>query len=784
MKDEKAIIGDLVTTEMTKYGKNVIAKRAVPDFKDGLLPVYRRILYAMFKDEKVLPNKAHKKVIGLEGTIIKLYHPHGSCVGSIVKLAQAWVQNQQLVDGKGNFGNQAGDNHAASRYIKARLSQYAYDCFFKDFRENTNIVDMKTAADDSVMEPLFLPARYPNTLVNGAAGIAFSIVSYIPPHNFTELCTATIKLLRNPNAKFELYPDFPTGCEILNKESIPEIYESGSGSIKLRAKMEISEDGTEIYVSNIPYMTTGNKIHKKITDLVNNKEIEGLKDLIEMDNKDKKKSKLDKSVRFKLTLKRGADPHYIIHTLYKKTMLANSFTIRLNILDGIDLNRRMSMRELILQWLDFRRATKYRILANSLVSVNTDIHVTESLISIFNSDNYDKVMNGIREAGSRSEVIDMLIDGFDLSDIQAERIADNQVYKLHKNRRFELQERLNDLDKHRVMLEDVLRNPASIDDIIEAELAEGIAKYGGPRKCKLISSARADVIPNTEHFIMVSKNGYIKKLISGTSSVGGFKQGDSLQCSLSNVKNTDELYIFTVKGKVYKVPVAVIKSSNNVSAGVDISNYVNLDSAIVGMYKESDFLKTKNRYLLCLSKDGQIKKSELSLYNVKSSLIYMRLKDEDEVVDVQICKGKKDDVMVYSTAGECAIFNLSELTTYNRNTVGVTVGNFADNMQGFNIIHHNDTDMCIITNKGNAKRLDVDSIPSQKRGKTVIRLTKLNKGEEIKYIISTKKKELKLLRHNDMVGDIVTISDIPKLTRISKCKKMFVNTDEIIKVEV
>lgn len=794
MNNEVENIGNLVKSEMGKYGINVIAKRAVADYRDGLLPVYRRILYCMYKDEKVLPNKPQKKVIGIEGTIIKLYHPHGSCVGSIVKLAQPWINNQTLVDGHGNFGNQAGDNHAASRYIKARMSQYAYDCFFRDFKEHSNIVDMKVASDDSVMEPLFLPARYPNVLVNGGAGIAFSIVSYIPPHNFSELCMETIKLLRNPDAKLELYPDFPTGSEILNKEDIPKIYEEGSGSIKIRAKMEVSKDGTEIYVSNIPYLTTGNKIMEKIMELVTSKEIEGLKDLVEVDadngkkkkkkKKSGKKEKTNPEVKFKLVLKRGADPYYIIDTLYKKTVLATSFTVRMNVLDGIDLNRRLSVKELILNWIEFRRSTKYRILANSLVTVNTDIHVTESLLKIFNSKNFDKVIKGIRNAGGRKEVIEMLIDGFDLSDIQAEKIADNQVYKLHKNRKFELEEQLKNLHEHRTLLEDVLKNPSNIDDIIEAELLEGIAKYGTPRKCKLISKSRASVIPDTEHVITISKHGYIKKLAGDTDILGEFKQGDSLQCHIQNVKNTDELYLFSKYGKVYKLPVAIIKSANHMNGGVSLDNYLSLDSDIIKVYKESDFIKTKNKFLVCLSKDGQIKKSELALYNVKSSLVYMRLRDTDEVVDVQVVKGNTSDIVPYSVNGKCTVFGCNDLTTYSRNTIGVTVGNFDSPMQGFNVIKQSDTNLVVVTNKGNAKRIDIDALPSHKRGKKITKITNLGANECIKYIESGKAKKCVITRSDNMHGESLDIDVIPELTRISKCKKTFINADKIIRVEI
>ena len=730
-KDGKIINRDIeqeMKTAYIDYAMSVIVSRALPDVRDGLKPVHRRILYTMHEDG-LTPDKPYRKSATTVGDVLGRYHPHGdsSVYDAMVRLAQDFSMRYQLIDGHGNFGSIDGDGAAAYRYTEARMSKMA-EVMLTDIEKNT--VDFMPNFDDRLQEPTVLPAKIPALLVNGSSGIAVGMATNIPPHNLTEVINGIIKIIDEDNITDEDLmgvikgPDFPTEGLILGREGIKEAYTTGRGKITLRAEAEIEEmsgNKQRIVVNSLPYQVNKAKLIENIAALVREKRIEGIGEIRDESDREHK-------VRVVVELKRDANANVILNQLYKFTQMQITFgIIMLALVNGEP--KILTLRQCLDHYINHRKDVVVRRTKFELDKAVARAHILEGLrIAI---DNIDEVINIIRN--SYDDAKEKLMDRFGLSDIQAQAILDMRLKTLSGLQREKIEEEYKQLMELIAHLREILNSERLVCEIIKEELIEIREKFGDERKTKIVAAEGdfelEDLIKEEQCVITLSHFGYIKRMPidtyksqrrGGKGITGMTTKEDDFVKQIFTASTHDTILFFTNKGKLYKLKGYQIPESGRTAKGTAIVNLLKLDSG----EKVSTIIPIQNfaegKYLLMGTKSGLIKKTPLNEYDSSrtTGLLAIALKDDDELIDVRLTDGQ-DNIVMVTKKGLAITYSEKDVRSVGRTAQGV-IGirlDDGDEVIGMeSIIVGSKATLLSITEHGFGKRTELDEYRVQNRG--------------------------------------------------------------------
>ena len=716
-------------TSFIDYAMSVIVSRALPDVRDGLKPVHRRILYGM-NELGVTPDKPHKKSARITGDVMGKYHPHGdsSIYEAMVRMAQWWSYRYMLVDGHGNFGSMDGDGAAAQRYTEARMSKIALE-MLRDINKNT--VDFVANYDANEREPVVLPARFPNLLVNGATGIAVGMATNIPPHNLGESIDAVKLMMDNPDVTTrELMevlpgPDFPTGALVMGKSGIHKAYETGKGSIVLRSRTEIEETKTgreRIVVTEFPYMVNKTKVHEHIVRLVQEKRIDGITAVRDESNRE--------GVRFVIEVRRDASANVILNNLFKMTQMQTNFGFNmLAIQNGVP--KILSLREILGSYIEHQKEVVTRRTIFDKEKAEARAHILEGLLIAL--DHIDEVIKIIRNSQTDAEAQAELMSKFKLSERQSQAILDMRLRRLTGLERDKIQSEYDDLIALIADLADILAKPERVVAIIKEELDEVKRKFGDPRRTELmvgevLSLEDEDLIEETNVLITLSNKGYIKRLDQdeftaqkrgGRGVQGTGVKDDDFVRELVSTSTHDRLLFFTNKGRVYRLKGYEIPEYGRTAKGLPIVNLLKLDDGesiqtIINVAQD----RSEDAYLFFTTRSGLVKRTSVAEFaNIRQNgLKALNLKDEDELINVFLTDGNTD-VIIGTKFGYSVRFNESVVRNMGRSATGVRGVNLrpGDQVVGASVITDQD-EVLIITEKGYGKRTRADEYPTKGRG--------------------------------------------------------------------
>ena len=716
-------------TSFIDYAMSVIVSRALPDVRDGLKPVHRRILYGM-NELGVTPDKPHKKSARITGDVMGKYHPHGdsSIYEAMVRMAQWWSYRYMLVDGHGNFGSMDGDGAAAQRYTEARMSKIALE-MLRDINKNT--VDFVANYDANEREPVVLPARFPNLLVNGATGIAVGMATNIPPHNLGESIDAVKLMMDNPDVTTrELMevlpgPDFPTGALVMGKSGIHKAYETGKGSIVLRSRTEIEETKTgreRIVVTEFPYMVNKTKVHEHIVRLVQEKRIDGITAVRDESNRE--------GVRFVIEVRRDASANVILNNLFKMTQMQTNFGFNmLAIQNGVP--KILSLREILGSYIEHQKEVVTRRTIFDKEKAEARAHILEGLLIAL--DHIDEVIKIIRNSQTDAEAQAELMSKFRLSERQSQAILDMRLRRLTGLERDKIQSEYDDLIALIADLADILAKPERVVAIIKEELDEVKRKFGDPRRTELmvgevLSLEDEDLIEETNVLITLSNKGYIKRLDQdeftaqkrgGRGVQGTGVKDDDFVRELVSTSTHDRLLFFTNKGRVYRLKGYEIPEYGRTAKGLPIVNLLKLDDGesiqtIINVAQD----RSEDAYLFFTTRSGLVKRTSVTEFaNIRQNgLKALNLKDEDELINVFLTDGNTD-VIIGTKYGYSVRFKESVVRNMGRSATGVRGVNLrpGDQVVGASVITDQD-EVLIITEKGYGKRTRADEYPTKGRG--------------------------------------------------------------------
>ena len=732
MQDNNLIDVNLTSemkTSFIDYAMSVIVARALPDVRDGLKPVHRRILYGM-NELGVTPDKPHKKSARITGDVMGKYHPHGdsSIYEAMVRMAQWWSYRYMLVDGHGNFGSMDGDGAAAQRYTEARMSKIALE-MLRDINKNT--VDFADNYDASEREPMVLPARFPNLLVNGATGIAVGMATNIPPHNLGETIDAVKLMMDNPEVTTrELMevlpgPDFPTGALVMGKSGIHKAYETGKGSIVLRSRteIEVTKSGRErIVVTEFPYMVNKTKVHEHIVRLVQEKRIEGITAVRDESNRE--------GVRFVIEVRRDASANVILNNLFKMTQMQTNFGFNmLAIQNGVP--KILSLRQILGAYIEHQKEVVTRRTIFDKEKAEARAHILEGLLIAL--DHIDEVIRIIRNSQTDAEAQAELMAKFKLSERQSQAILDMRLRRLTGLERDKIQSEYDDLVALIADLADILAKPERVATIIKDELEEVKRKFGDARRTELmvgevLSLEDEDLIEETDVLITLSNKGYIKRLDQaeftaqkrgGRGVQGTGVKDDDFVRELVSTSTHDHLLFFTNKGRVYRLKGYEIPEYGRTAKGLPIVNLLKLDEGesiqtIINVEQD----RSDESYLFFTTRQGVVKRTNVAEFsNIRQNgLKALNLRDEDELINVFLTDGNTD-VIIGTKYGYSVRFNEAVVRNMGRSATGVRGVNLreGDKVVGASVVTDQD-EVLIITEKGYGKRTMASEYPTKGRG--------------------------------------------------------------------
>ena len=715
-------------TSFIDYAMSVIVSRALPDVRDGLKPVHRRILYGM-NELGVTPDKPHKKSARITGDVMGKYHPHGdsSIYEAMVRMAQWWSYRYMLVDGHGNFGSMDGDGAAAQRYTEARMSKIALE-MLRDINKNT--VDFVDNYDANEREPVVLPARFPNLLVNGATGIAVGMATNIPPHNLGETIDAVKLVMDNPEVTtkdlMEVLPgpDFPTGALVMGKSGIHKAYETGKGSIVLRSRTEIEETKTgreRIVVTEFPYMVNKTKVHEHIVRLVQEKRIEGITAVRDESNRE--------GVRFVIEVRRDASANVILNNLFKMTQMQTSFGFNmLAIQNGVP--KILSLRQILDAYIEHQKEVVTRRTQFDKEKAEARAHILEGLLIAL--DHIDEVIRIIRASETDEEAQAELMSKFKLSERQSQAILDMRLRRLTGLERDKIQSEYDDLIALIADLADILAKPERVAQIIKEELDEVKRKFNDKRRTELmvgevLTLEDEDLIEESDVLITLSNKGYIKRLDQdeftaqrrgGRGVQGTGVKDDDFVRELVSTSTHDHLLFFTNKGRVYRLKGYEIPEYGRTAKGLPVVNLLKLDEGesiqtIINVESE----RSDDAYLFFTTRAGIVKRTSVKEFaNIRQNgLKALNLKDEDELINVLLTQ-EDTDIIIGTKLGYAVRFNQSSVRSMSRSATGVKGVNLreGDAVVGARVITDQD-EVLIITEKGYGKRTVATEYPTKGR---------------------------------------------------------------------
>ena len=739
-------------TSFIDYAMSVIVSRALPDVRDGLKPVHRRILYGM-NELGVTPDKPHKKSARITGDVMGKYHPHGdsSIYEAMVRMAQWWSYRYMLVDGHGNFGSMDGDGAAAQRYTEARMSKIALE-MLRDINKNT--VDFVDNYDANEREPVVLPARFPNLLVNGATGIAVGMATNIPPHNLGETIDAVKLVMDNPEVTtkdlMEVLPgpDFPTGALVMGKSGIHKAYETGKGSIVLRSRTEIEETKTgreRIVVTEFPYMVNKTKVHEHIVRLVQEKRIDGITAVRDESNRE--------GVRFVIEVRRDASANVILNNLFKMTQMQTSFGFNmLAIQNGVP--KILSLRQILDAYIEHQKEVVTRRTQFDKEKAEARAHILEGLLIAL--DHIDEVIRIIRASETDQEAQAKLMSKFKLSERQSQAILDMRLRRLTGLERDKIQSEYDDLIALIADLADILAKPERVAQIIKEELDEVKRKYEDKRRTELmvgevLTLEDEDLIEESDVLITLSNKGYIKRLDQdeftaqkrgGRGVQGTGVKDDDFVRELVSTSTHDHLLFFTNKGRVYRLKGYEIPEYGRTAKGLPVVNLLKLDEGesiqtIINVESE----RSDDAYIFFTTRAGIVKRTSVKEFaNIRQNgLKALNLKDEDELINVLLTQ-EDTDIIIGTKLGYAVRFNQSSVRSMSRSATGVKGVNLreGDAVVGARVITDQD-EVLIITEKGYGKRTVATEYPTKGRaGKGMKTANITNKNGQLAGLLTVK----------------------------------------------
>lgn len=710
-----------------EYSMSVITARALPDVRDGLKPVHRRILYAM-NESGIFPNRPHKKSAWTVGEVIGKYHPHGDSAvyDTMVRLAQWFSMRTPLIDGHGNFGNIDGDSAAAMRYTESRLAKPAME-LLRDLQKDT--VDWGPNYDESLAEPKVLPARFPNLLVNGSSGIAVGMATNIPPHNLSEVIEATCMLIDNPDATCEELmtvlpgPDFPTGALIMGTSGIRQAYETGRGSITVRAKAHVESTKTgrsRLVFTEIPYQVNKGTLQEKIAQLVNEKRIEGISDM--------RDESTQKGIRLVIELKKGVIPQVVLNNLYKYTSLQNTFGVNnLALVNGVP--KCLSLREILFHYIDHQVDVVTRRTRFDLKKAQARAHILEGYLMAL--DHIDEVISIIRSSQTDAEASSRLIERFGFSPEQTTAILEMKLRRLTGLERDKIEDELAGLRRAIAYYEDLLANEHKILGVIKEEMREISKKFGDKRRTEITRAERdldvEDLIADEDMVVTITHTGYVKRIPVATyrsqkrggKGVSGVNlKEDDVIAEMFIASTHEYVLFFSNKGKVYRLKVHELPVGGRQARGTAIVNLLPFEEGekIASVISCREF--PDNEYLMFATANGMVKKTVMSAYDRsrRDGIIAINLKNGDRLLDVRRVR-EGDKVIMATTAGKAIVFAEDQVRATGRDTSGVRGITMKDGTEVLGMEISNGTgDLFVITERGYGKRTPVADYPEQNRG--------------------------------------------------------------------
>ena len=760
-------IVDEVKTSFLEYSVSVIASRALPDLRDGLKPVHRRILWSMY-ESGYTPDKPHRKSAKTVGEVMGNYHPHGdsSIYEAMVRLAQDFNQRYMLIDGHGNFGNIEGDGAAAMRYTESRLAKISLE-LLRDINKDT--VDMDDNFDATRKEPKILPSRFPNVLVNGSMGIAVGMATNIPPHNLGEVIDGCIAYIDNPEIdvfglmQYIKGPDFPTGGIILGNSGIKKAYETGKGTITIRSKAVIEEVGnhSNIIITEVPYGINTMELKNKVAELVHNKTIEGIADY-HTDLKD--------GVKITITLKKDANAQVVLNNLYKHTNFQITYGIILLMLDGLT-PKTLDLKSIISKYIDHQKEVIIRRTKFDLIKDEKRVHILEGYKIA--QDNIDEVVKIIKSASSDIEAKANLVSKFSLTEIQADAILELKLRRLTGLEREKIEAELTQLLEEIAELKSILSSEQKVLDIIKKEMLEIKNKYSDERRTHIDMTAieyieDESLIPVQKTIIALTKKGYIKRMLTDnyrTQNRGGVgikgmttNEEDYID-KMINAETHDFILFFSNKGKVYKMKGYEIPEFSRQSKGLPIVNLLSLEhdekiTSIISLEREN----VSNKYLIFFTKNGIVKRTAIEEFdnirtNGKKAII---LKENDELISVGKSTGN-NEIMIGASNGRMVRFKEEEIRIMSRSSTGVKGIEFTNSyVVGAEVVSASDQ-ILIVTENGYGKKTNIDEYRLTHRGSKGVKA--LNITEKNGNMIS-----LKTLKNDE---DVLIITNNGIIIRIS-----------------